>query len=600
MKKIFFILTALLLQFRFVNAQTLDYSSFIEKYSRKFKNELSANDIAGLSIAVVDGGSTVWSAGFGYYNKQDTIGVSGNTPFLIGSITKTFTALAIMQLYENGIIDIDAPLRKYLPEFQLKQIDGNDQNVTVRQLMTHHGGIPDFLSNKHPKKQLEMDLILDYINRDYATYPPNTIYSYTNSGIGLLGILIEKVTNQTFPDYIKTHILNPLHMNSSGIFSFSDMPLSVSLGYNSNLSEENEYPGIITPSGGIYSSSSDMANYIKLWLKSSEPDTKKIISIAAIDEMIKTQNEHVVLDLGLQIGLVWNILYNQAGRCIEHEGGTLWHRSEICIAPEAGLGIVILTNSLKGNSMASLSKYEMLEELIKIKGCDTSQFSIEPKYKSNHKFSLAENPEIIPEKMSYEEKVRLSGSYGTFGEIIKIEMKDSCLFTHYYGHDLYLLPVNNSEFVVSPTNDYSLANPGNRFFFEKFNNVLNLIEIDRNGSFAHYGERIEPVEIPATWKAQSGSYEILPDDNISSPLSDFNLTIEDGFMVLNASLTQDFGVPDPVIPLKIINDSLAVVYGYGRFGGQSLQILIKNHQKILRFMNQDLILKKELTVKSQN
>jgi CubicO group peptidase (beta-lactamase class C family) len=589
MKKVIFILIVLSLQIRIAGAQAPDYSSFIEKYSTKFKNELSANDIAGLSIAVVDGDRTVWSAGFGYYNKQDSIGVSENTPFLIGSITKTFTALAIMQLYENGKIDIDAPLKKYLPEFQLKQINGNEQLVTIRQLMTHHGGIPDFLSNKHPKKQLNMDLILDYINHDYATFPPNTIYSYTNSGIGLLGILIERVTKQTFPDYIKTHILEPLHMNSSGIFSFSDMPLSVSLGYNSDLSEEKEFPGIITPSGGIYSSSADMANYIKLWLKSGISNTK-LIGNAAIDEMIKTQNDQVVLDLGLQIGLVWNILYNQAGRCIEHDGGTLWHRSEMCIAPEAGLGIVILTNSLKGNTMASLCKYEMLEELVKIKGCDKTGFSIEPRYKSNHRFSLAEHPEIKPVTISYDEKVRLSGSYGTFGEIIKIQIKDSSLFTHYYGHDLYLLPVNNNEFVVSPTKDYSIANPGNRFFFEKFNNALNLIEIDKNGSFAHYGERLEPVMIPTSWKSQTGSYEMLPDENISSPLSDFKLSIEDGIMVLKANLTKDYGVPDPVIPLKIIDDSLAVVYGYGRFGGQSLQILTKKNQKVLRFMSQDMIL----------
>ena len=569
-----------------------DYSSFINKYTKKFKNELAEKNVAGLSIAVVDRERVIWSEGFGYFNKQEPAAVTARTPFLIGSITKTFTATAIMQLSEKGMIDIDAPLKKYLPEFNLKQVNGNEQNVTIRQLMTHHGGIPDFLTNKHPKKQMSMDLIMEYVNRDYATFPPNTIYSYTNPGIGLLGILIERVTHKTFSDYVITNILKPLKMNSSGVFSFNDMPLSVRLGYDSDLSEKYEYPGLILPSGGVYSSAEDIARYMKMILNDGASERKILLKPSTVDEMMSVQNDQVLLDIGLPIGLVWNILYNSAGKCVEHEGGTQWHRSQICIAPETGLGIVILTNSLKGNSFTSLCLFEMFDELIRIKGCDSSKISAEPRYKSTHSFSLKENPEIVPAEIPFEEKLHLSGRYGTFGEINAIQIKDSSLFTQYYGHDIYLLPVNNSEFVVSPVNDYSMANPANRFYFEKFLNVLNLIEIDRNGHFAHYGERIEKVSIPVSWQKQIGSYEVLPDENISSSLKDFRLVIEDSVLILKARLTKDYGVPDPVIPLKIINDSLAVVYGYGRFGGQSMQILsIRNDTgKIVRFMNQDMVL----------
>ncbi len=570
-----------------------DYSSFINKYTKKFKSELTEKNVAGLSIAVIDRERVIWSEGFGYFNKQEPVAVTAGTPFLIGSITKTFTATAIMQLYEKGIIDIDAPLKKYLPEFNLKQVNGNEQSVTVRQLMTHHGGIPDFLTNKHPKKQMSMDLILEYVNRDYATFPPNTVYSYSNPGIGLLGILIEKITRQSFSDYVISNILKPLKMDSSGVFAFSDMPPSVRLGYDSDLTEKVEYPGLITPSGGVYSSAEDMVRYMKMILNNGAGEQKRILKPSTVDEMMKVQNTQVQLDLGLPVGLVWNILYNSAGKCIEHEGGTQWHRSQICIAPETGLGIVILTNSLKGNSFTSLCLFEMFDELVKIKGCDSSKISAEPRYKSNHSFSLTENPEIVPAEIPYGEKLYLSGSYGTFGERNIIQIKDSSLFTRYYGHDLYLLPVNHNEFVVSPENNYSSANPANRFYFEKFNNVLNLIEIDRYGHFAHYGERIEPVCIPVSWQKQIGSYEVLPDENIASSLKDFTLEVEDSILILKAKLTKDYGVPDPVIPLKIVNDSLAVVYGYGRYGGQSMQILsIRNKTgKFVRFMNQDMVLK---------
>jgi CubicO group peptidase (beta-lactamase class C family) len=582
-----------------VNAQAdvhPDYLPFIEKYRHKFTDELAGNKISGLSIAVVDNNKVIWCEGFGSFNKSQPVAVTGSTPFLIGSITKTFTALAIMQLYEEGKLDIDSTVQTYLPEFHLRQINGEDQKATIRQLMTHHGGIPDFLTNKHPKEKKDMSLILDYVNRDFATYPPNTIYSYSNPGIGLLGLVIERVTHQTFPEYVTQHILEPLKMGSSGIFSFNDMPLSVKTGYNSDLSEKSEYPGLILPSGGIYSSAADMANYIKMWLNKGEVNGERLIAPETAMEMMRIQNADIKLDLGLPLGLVWNIIYNSAGKCLEHEGGTQWHRSEICIAPEAGLGIIILTNSLKGGSMTYLSRSEMLSELVRIKQCDTTGFSVEPRYECSHRFSLKENPEIIPVPISYEEKKSLSGNYGTFGEMNVIELKDSSLFTRYYGHDLYLLPVNNNEFVVSPSNSYEQANPANRFYFGKFRGVDNLIEIDRNGGFAHYGERIEPSSLPDDWKLQLGEYKVLPDDNSESSLTDFNLVYDKGILLLKAKLTKDYGVPDPVIPLKIVSDSVAVVYGYGRYGGQAA-IIIKDPsdtKRILRFMNQDMILKEAL------
>jgi CubicO group peptidase (beta-lactamase class C family) len=570
-----------------------DYLPFIQKYRHKFSDELANNKIAGLSIAIVDRDTIIWCEGFGSFNNSGPEGVTGSTPFLIGSITKTFTALAIMQLYEKGKLDIDSQLKTYLPDFNLKQVNGEDQQVTLRQLMTHHGGIPDFLANKHPKVQKDMSLILDYVNRDFATFPPNTIYSYSNPGIGLLGLVIERVTRQTFPAYVTQNILEPLKMTSSGIFSFNDIPLSVKTGYDSDMSEKTEYPGLILPSGGIYSSAADMANYIRMWLNKGEVNGESFIAPETAIEMMKIQNSDIKLDIGLPVGLVWNIIYNSAGKCLEHEGGTQWHRSEICIAPEAGLGVIILTNSLKGGSMTFLGRSEMLGELVRIKGCDTTGFSVEPRYECSHRFSLKENPTIIPVSISYEEKKRLSGNYGTFGEMNVIELKDSSLFTRYYGHDLYLLPVNNNEFVVSPSNSYEQANPANRFYFGKFRGVDNLIEIDCNGGFAHYGERIEPAFIPEEWKKQLGEYDILPDENSQSSLSNFSLVTEKGVLLLKAKLTKDYGVPDPVIPLRIINDTVAVVPGYGRFGGQSARIIRESsiNKRILRFMNQDMILK---------
>lgn len=569
-----------------------DYASFISKYRKNFAERLEKNKVGGFSIAVVDGDKVIWTEGFGNYDAKNPQKINENTAFLTGNNSALFTALAVMQLQEKKLIDIDQPYKKYVPDFVLKQINGQEQNVTIRQIITHHGGIPDIMINKYRTKSMSLDTLLYYVNRDYATFPPNTIYSYSETGYGLLGILIQRVSHQSYEDYITQNILKPLGMNNSGIFTPDSDIASLWVGYDKNDSEKREIPNLNEASGGLYSTAADMAQYIRLILN-QQKDKNKIIKTKSLNELTCVQNSDVYNDLGLPIGMDWDIYYHVAGKCITHAGVTNWQKSRICIAMEAGFGIVMFTNLLEGSELIRYCCLNMVDDLKKLKDCDTTTFSHASRFVSNHQFNYKKNPTFAPDTLTLEKKLEICGNYGTFGACNAITLRDNNLFVYYHGSPLYLLPVQNGEFVASPTSGYENANPKNRFYFEKINDRLNVVLIGEYGDRANYGEKIELFTLNPAWEKRLGNYELIPDENGSPKMENFQMVYQDSIIVLKAKYTKDFGYPDPVIPLRIINNSLAVIPGYGYLAGHSVQIIQDkaNKREILRFMGQDMYLK---------
>jgi len=119
-----------------------DYSLMRKEISNLIKKKMKKNDVTGLSIAVVDGQKIVWLDGFGWADKKNKIKATPETVYRVGSITKLFTVMSAMQLAEQGRLDIDQPLQKVLPQFEIKSRFKNADPITLRNIMTHHSGIP--------------------------------------------------------------------------------------------------------------------------------------------------------------------------------------------------------------------------------------------------------------------------------------------------------------------------------------------------------------------------------------------------------------------------------------------------------------------------
>lgn len=557
-------------------ASVPDYSPLINKYRTVIADQMRQNNIAGVSVALVDKDSVVWCEGFGIYDTTHRTSINGHTPLLIGSITKTFTGLAIMQLFEKGLLDLDAPVRKYLPEFKMKTLSGNIDDITIRHLMTHHAGIPDFMKDKFGYNNKYFTEVLSVVNEDYATYPPNTVYSYTNTGISLLGNIIERVSGKSYYDYIRNNIMIPAEMNESGFFLDNTAPLSSRLGYSLNMEEKPELPVFDAPAGCIYSSAYDMAKFISVFLSKGNYNGRRIAGASVFDEIEKIQNKDIFLDFGSPTGLIWYMYFNSAGKCIQHEGSTLYSKSELSVSPDCGLGVVMLTNSAGGKQMVLHTNYDIMEDAIKIKGIKPEKKE-QPPVKNilhpqhNRPYSEVQKPR--PVSMTREELSMYAGKYASFGMHMEISVTDSnCLSANIMGQKFYMLPVDNDEFCAAKGQNYNSMNPGQRFYFENFNGSRLLISVDPQNNHSVLSEKALEISLSKIWADRLGSYDTDCEPGSHQTFSDPWLEYRDGLLMLVIKTNMEkAGAQQMVIPLRILDDSTAAAYGYGRFGGSKVQ-----------------------------
>ena len=194
----------------------------IPKLEGVINRTLERERVPGAAIGIVRDQELVWSRGFGYADLASDRAPDADTLFRCGSITKTFTATAIMQLRDDGKLGIDDPIVRHIPEFgAVKTRFGTPENVTIRRLLTHTSGLMGEGPNNGWEK-LEFPPIEEMVaalGRTEIVIEPESQYKYSNLGFALLGEVIRRVSGQPYADYIQRNLLEPLGMNGSGFES---------------------------------------------------------------------------------------------------------------------------------------------------------------------------------------------------------------------------------------------------------------------------------------------------------------------------------------------------------------------------------------------
>ena len=242
------------------NNNTFSKSKLIEDYKSFVTNRMQKDNLIGAGIALIIDDSVIWKEGFGYADKENHIPFTTKTTLCIGSVTKTFTALGIMQLQERGLINIDKPLIDYLPQFSLKTRKTDIKEITVKSVINHTSGLPNdiFMSGKKDK----YITTVDYLKNEYLGYPPNTVFHYSNVGYCLLGHTILNVSGQDYPDYIQKNILSPIGMNNSGFINYNKLT-TISKTYDKIGKYHPLKEGRNIPAGSLYSNIDDMVKLAK-------------------------------------------------------------------------------------------------------------------------------------------------------------------------------------------------------------------------------------------------------------------------------------------------------------------------------------------------
>jgi CubicO group peptidase (beta-lactamase class C family) len=307
--------------------------------------------LPGLAIAVVEDNRVAYAAGFGLRNltRTDDV-VTTRSLFHMASITKPFVATALMQLAENGRLDFEAPVVRYLPYFRMA--DERYERITVRQMVTHTSGMPDVDDYEWDTPQYDDGALERYV-RSLRTleleFAPGEQFKYSNMAFEVLGDVVAKISGETFDDYVQRRILAPLRMNDSTLLLRRADPALLAWGHeldeNGRPLPSRIYPynRMHTPSSNLHSNALDMARWAIANMNRGELDGARILSASSYDLMWKPAAE--LRGRPSPTGLSWFLGEYRGHRLVEHGGGDTGFRTGLAMLPERGVAVVWMTNS---------------------------------------------------------------------------------------------------------------------------------------------------------------------------------------------------------------------------------------------------------------
>lgn len=308
----------------------------IDEYLKK----LEKNDNFRGAVIVIKNGETILCKGYGM--ATNSAKNRGSTVFQIASLTKQFTAAAIMKLYEEGKIDLDSPMTKYLPQQYQPGASSDWNKITIRHLLTHRSGIPNYTDEKNYDR-IAKSLTVDKIVKDAMNKPlyfkPGSQFEYCNTGYTLLGVIIENVSGVPYADFMKENIFKPAGMLSSGVYTETCSKGTCAANgycwdddYEHLVIDDSENLSATFSDGGIYSTVEDMAKWSRVLDGKADvlkPESLKIMTTPVLD------------DYGC--GLYIDEDFGQ--KKIHHDGQIAGFNTNFCKFPKDNTYIAVLCNT---------------------------------------------------------------------------------------------------------------------------------------------------------------------------------------------------------------------------------------------------------------
>jgi CubicO group peptidase (beta-lactamase class C family) len=537
----------------------LSWKEFENKFAASFKEDLKSDKVVGASYAVFDDKNVIWNDSYGFANKSLNESASLNTRYLIGSVTKVFTAVAILQLHEKGIINIDNCVSVYLPAFAIKQRFPLSKPITVRDVLTHHAGLPtDIFLHKFAEKPPYFDSILEYLNNKYTCFPVGEIKSYSNVGYALLGMIVEKTSGIPYQEYVEKNIFSPLAMRNSDFYTSTDQKVKISRAYTIDGVENTELPIFDVPAGAIYSTVDDMIKFGSSFLNSGSP----ILKQETIRLMFEIQNKEIRLDLYEKSAICFDYKNKagELGRVLEHGGATMYHRADLYLAPDANLGCIMLSNSPNGFKNAWKLNEQFMVEYIK-----------------QYKIKVVTN--TIPEKpfsftsINNKNLQSFVGDYAMPGMSCSFLWKHNHLNVNILGNSFYLIPADDHSFVAAKwVLGFMFKSKKYHFFLEEINGRKLFIQAMPWGGLSIIGTQIQKKNIPTIWQKRIGKYEIVGQSvNELQMINNVEILSKNGFLVLSYKFNAISNNTDAAeMTLDIVDNNKSFTQGLGSGGGESL------------------------------
>ncbi len=321
---------------------------------------LKDHNLPGLGVGIVYKGEIIFAQGFGKANIEQEIPATADTVFRIASVSKTFAAVALMQLWEQGKFDLHAPVNDYLRDYKVTNRRSDAPPVTFHHLLTHTAGLGEFTKlYNYLRPQAHFNVVRPskpvpplkklYGRRLSAECLPGEKWCYANNGFATVGQLVADISGQPFPAYVREHILAPAGMAHSDFWRSERVKDALAVGYNYKAKKKRFKPVIdleqvTTAAGAMYATVNDMGRYMMALIGCGAP----LLKPETLAMMFTPQYQ---LDARLQgMGYGFKVDDFDGRRVVSHDGLWLGFVSSMFVAPTDELGVIVLTNS--ANSIA--------------------------------------------------------------------------------------------------------------------------------------------------------------------------------------------------------------------------------------------------------
>jgi CubicO group peptidase (beta-lactamase class C family) len=324
---------------------------------RAYKN------LPGLAAGVVVGQELVWAQGFGYADVARQIPATPDTIYRIASITKLFTAVAIMQLRDAGKLQLDDPVAGHLPWFHIQNPYADAPPITIRHLLTHTAGLPReaqfpyWTDGKFPT----VNQIQESVGQQATAVPTETRFKYSNLGLFLAGAIVAQVANLPYETYVQEHVLRPLGMSNTFVETVNPHHERLAVGYGRRLPGKLERDIMpftdcqgIGPAANMATTVADLARFASFHLGDGTAGENRLLRQSTLREM---QRVHWLFpDWQSGWGLGFSIARQHNKTFIGHGGAVLGYRTQLRLCPAEGTAVIVLTNADDGDPLAYVEK----------------------------------------------------------------------------------------------------------------------------------------------------------------------------------------------------------------------------------------------------
>ena len=331
------------------------YAAAARTLERFIDHEMADKALPALSIALVDGQSVVWARGFGFAKPGDSTRATARTVYRVGSVSKLFTDIGVMQLVERGTFNLDAPVSRYVRDF--RPSGPGASAITLRQLMAHRAGlvreppVGHYFDNSSPS----LDATVRSLNDTRLVYSPGARTKYSNAGVAVAGLALASVQQRRFPEYLADAVLRPMGLQDSAFEPDSSIAPRIATATMWTLDNRSfaapTFQLGMAPAGSMYSTVLDLARFMSVLFARGRTAAGPVLSAKSLDQMWTPQFAAPGARSGF--GLGFDVASLDGHRVVRHGGAIYGFATELAALPDDSLGVVVAITKDGTNAVAS-------------------------------------------------------------------------------------------------------------------------------------------------------------------------------------------------------------------------------------------------------